>query len=1194
MSRPLVERYEQIISQDPASTVFVELAKALIDSGDHARAIEVCQNGLTHHQKSVMGRVLWGKALINLGKASEAMNQFDLAMKIDRENPHAYNLISEVLLKKGLYRSALPILRKASALSPNDGRIQGWLEQTKAALAGGPKPIVTDDSTAFDEQKSAKVAEAPVAGLGATDASAMPTVVTAAYDPDAAAEEPTQGNRVPADAAAAAPLGTAAEAAGRDSATQVMSAPKADAAQPPDPFAALTGGTPLDDETVRGLTSTFDALQDGAGAEFAVPKETTQRGEGAEAPAGAVLGGAPDEPSVIPSRDLYGAPPAAPAPAPQAGLLEDVVSMAMDVPTGARRAMAEPPSAPPPPAESASGGRRGLLDEIPEEAEPSSQVEVPKVDLNTQATEAIAREYERELREKLAKKQLEKTWLQRNGLKLGLGLGLGVILLGLGGSFIYTRVKFGGKDLPTTLAEARSAINADTRADLQKALAALDNAAKMDSDDAQVWALTALAHATLYADHGHTAADKAKAVDALARPGVRDAFPELALVADYLVAEGSQQTAARQALLSSQLDKTEVQALAGEILLRDGKGDEALKRLTRAVENLKANVRALVALGDYYLEERDHENAYSMFASEAAKASPNHAGRLLGLAEARLELGKEQAESLAEVETLTREAGLPERLYGRREMVLARLLASQGRNADALKVLDAVAKEFPNGGFEFEYGMGVAWRGAGNMAEAQKSFEAALKRVPKSEDAREGLGRVLLARSRERELLQRLEDPGSRRVSMVRGIAYTRVKEWKKARAEFARTMKDNKYPAEAVIYLAVADANEEQLDKAQGVLEKLEKNSRRNRAAIQVALGRVYWQKGDLKKARAAFEDAASDSLDFEGNAALGELLLTLGLPDAALEPLQRAVDRNGSHGPARHNLVRTLLALPERGDDALTHATAGAEDNPGSFEAQKDLALALLRNGRSKDALAAIEKALKIETSDSEVFRLRAQILFARGNPRDAFSALERSNKLNSKDAETFCEIGFGFNRQGQADTGVKAFEAAVREDGKSFCGQVGPFHCKPYGGKPIVDRLEALAKGAVSANDRALALSAKARVLLTQGGQLSEARAAADEALKNAPFDGLAWYALSQVALKQKDDQKAKEALLKAAELEPAHGAVRLALGDLLVRLGSEEELPRAIREYEDFLVVSQSEGDVGRVKKLLPNLKKRLQK
>src|SRR5882757_3287408 len=151
MSKSMVEKYELVLSQDPASTVFVELAKALIERGEHSRAIEVCQGGLTHHPNSVIGRVLWGKALIQLGKPSEAMGQFDTAVNIDKDNPRAYNLIGEVLLLKGLYRSALPILRKAAALQPNDGRIRQWLEQTRAALAGGPAPVLTD-MTAIDQQ----------------------------------------------------------------------------------------------------------------------------------------------------------------------------------------------------------------------------------------------------------------------------------------------------------------------------------------------------------------------------------------------------------------------------------------------------------------------------------------------------------------------------------------------------------------------------------------------------------------------------------------------------------------------------------------------------------------------------------------------------------------------------------------------------------------------------------------------------------------------------------------------------------------------------------------------------------------------------------------------------------------------------------------------------------------------------------
>ena len=1197
MSKSLVDRYEQILAEDPASTVFVELAKALIDRGEHGKAIDVCKSGLTHHHNSVVGRVLWGKALINTGKASEAMNQFDLAMKIDRENPHAYNLISEVLLHKGLYRSALPILRKAAALQPNDGRIQTWLEQTKSALAGGPKPVV-DDSTTFDEKKAEEAASKP--RPRPIDDEALPTVVMNAYDPNAPAvtgEIPTQNNPL---GDAAAPDGSATHVAvapaGRSSATQVM--PTARAADPFDAMNQAKG----DEDVVQGLTSTFDALQSGAGDTFAIPgaiavdpASVPPPPSGVASSAAAALGGMPDEPSVVvPNVDLYGAPPQS------AGgrMLEDVVSMVMPIPGEVRAARAAESATAAAAAESATAAaaasspapvkKGGLLDDIPDAAlEPMSSVEAPKVELNTQATEAIAREYERELRSKLAKKQAEKTFLQRNGGKLVV---VGLLLVGLAGvgAFLATRQRYGGKDLPSTIAEARTALNADTRLELQRGLGALGNAQKMDAENAEVWALTAYANAVLFAEHGGDSATKQRAIDALAHPGVRDAFPELGLVSDWLLAEGAQAPAARQAIVASQLDKTDVHAAAGRILLNEGKPDEALKRLTRAAELLALNVRAMVALGDYYLAERDWDSAYRFFTSDAAKASPLHPARLLGLAEARLELGKEQAESLAEIEKLTGNTGLPSHLAARREMVLARLLASQDRNAEGVKVLEAAAREYGSKTYEGDLGFGVAWRATGNMKAAQESFEAALKKNPKSDDAKEGLGRVLLARFREKEVLNRLTEGDSKRIAMVRGIAQVRLGEWKKARAEFSKTQVSGKYPAEAVIYLALVDASEGEADKAQKLLEKLVESAKRNKPATQVALGKVYWQRGDLKKARSVLEDAASDPFDSDGNALLGDLLLSLGIPDAALDPLKRAIDRNSSHGPARHNLVRTLLALGQLAD-ALRVAEAGAEDNADSADARKDLALALLYNGKSKEAADVAAKMIKPDTSDAEAFRIKAQVLFARADGKSAFTSLERANKLNPKDAETFCEIGFGFYRQGAAETAAKAYEAAAREDAKSVCAQVGPFHARPFGPKSAADKLEQLGKTAATAHDRAFALATAARVQLSLG-QLKEARENSDKAVELMPFYGVAHFAAGEVAKRQKDDARALDAYNKAVLYEPSWGSARLALADALAKSG-EENIPKAIAEYETFLIVSQAESDVSRVKKTLSTLKKK---
>jgi hypothetical protein len=323
-----------------------------LDRGGAAAAMP-WMNQQSPIESSVVGRVLWGKGLINSGKAAEAMQQFDTAVNIDKENPHAYNLISEVLLRKGLYRSALPILRKASALQPNDARIKQWVEQARAALAGGPAPILYDETSVNTKALVAEPATPPlsVEAPPAADAEpttgvvpavstpsgefpnsdpdvfaaftpakddprAEPTVLMSAYTPEAPAgrstlEMPTQTSQIPEawpsaprsmDHKPGPPVPTLELPAVPGSARAVednrptMEIPASNvlvaslrpshdqlpmvmgslddrtstaelplqqgyAAEAPDPFAALSKRTEST-ETFRGLTSTFQALEE--------------------------------------------------------------------------------------------------------------------------------------------------------------------------------------------------------------------------------------------------------------------------------------------------------------------------------------------------------------------------------------------------------------------------------------------------------------------------------------------------------------------------------------------------------------------------------------------------------------------------------------------------------------------------------------------------------------------------------------------------------------------------------------------------------------------------------------------------------------------------------------------------------------------------------------------------------------------
>lgn len=1222
MSKSLVEKYEQMLEQDPASTVFVELARAYLDRGDNEKAITVCTQGCGHHPTSVVGHVLWGKALITIGRAADAMSQFDKAISIDRENPHAYNLIGEVLLRKGLYRSALPILRKAAQLQPNDGRVTQWLEQTRQALAGGPAPVLYDSTTV--DAAAAPEAPAPgprpsgprkdgaaprasgprapapeadvfaafAAGQAKPDPNAEPTVLIGAYTPEQQTQlldQARQAKPPPPVATGELPLiGATVDALDQRTTTDLPAPnpkgrvgvteelplpPEKEAPEAPDPFASVPSRAG-DDSTIRGLTSTFSALEEHAGE---IPHD-----------AGAAP---PSEPSVIPEPSVI-AEDVLPQPRQGGGLLDDVVSVQSEVPTGDFGLPATPAPAPRP-----STG--GLLDDIPDHIEAPSNLEVPKVELNTQATEAIAKEYERELRAKFEASTRKKTFLQRHGLKLAVLVAALVAVGGLGGSFVLTRYKHKGENLESAIGKGLAAISADTREQYQAALESLDHALTMDDGSVEAWAYQGYAHAMLFAEHGGAPADRDAALAALGKAGVREAHPELATVIEYLTADAAGRATLAGQVLEAPLDGTsakpadlsELLTISGRLLLADKKYDDALKRLTQATTLNPKNVRAIVALGDYYLEQQDHEKALEVLGA-AASLSKFNPGRVIGQARARLELVQETAEALADLEALPANATVPQALAGQYRLQLGLAQSANGKHDDARITLNDGLAAHKEMAWEFQMGLGDAARFAGQMANAQKAYEEALKLKPKSEESKEGLGRVLLARSRERELLDRLKyEPDQRRVALLRGIAAWRLNDARRARAELAHTEVKGKYPAEAVVYLSLVEAAE-QPDKALEILEKVEAQTRRHKATVQIAMARVHMQRGSLDKARALLEEAAKDPQDYEANALLGELLLSAGVPpDIAVEPLQRAVNRNGSHGPSRHLLTRVLLALGKL-PEAVKNVDAWTADNPTLADAWRDAALVYLQNGRIKDAETAVNKGVKPGSDDVEGQRIRAQVLFARGDTRGGFAALEFANtRLKAKDAATFCEIGNAFVRQGVLETAFAAFEAAYKEDPKAACGMAGPFHARPTTKNKAHAELLKLVKGSQNAWERAFLQGTLARVMLEERDARS-ARATAEQALQSQPFHPAAHFALAEVALKQKDEAKALEELQRTIELDGAWAEPHLVLADLLAR-GTDEQQQKALEQYSAVEDLSQNDGDVARAKKASAALKKKLQ-
>jgi cellulose synthase operon protein C len=1188
-AKSMVDKYEQILSQDPTSTVFVELAKALIEKGDHARAIDVCRGGLTHHKSSVAGRVLWGKALIQMGRPAEAMEQFDQAIAIDRENPHAYNLIGEVLLQKGLYRSALPLLRKAATLQPNDGRVKQWLEQTQRALAGGPAPILQDtpdpsgeasatppDSTSERTQMvrafasdgtpltgSApeplkKSARAKVAGKVGSAIGNAPTGPQAPPSPsqkskgeDASSDdEPTlrQGARLQENSdepASQGPRkkssGAAGAARGRRTATRETVVASVEDVERKDRqnsdqtvvshrlwdetegFTA-TGSPESNEETSPRPKSTSEhavgdealaasgagknrrpsknvserpaAVDDGAGSGSRAPEVSSEpptvmasgqevSGPISRSPTGEhrTGRGKPAEPQTAapeaaPRSEAAGPPVLYPRAQPQDPTEESALPTfdsvaARDIARGVTstfhgksrpqagegtgsgepsvvpsRELLDENAGPPPPITSKSTGEMlRFLEEVPELRDPGAAPVLPRVNFSAQATEAIAQEYERELREQLAEKAevAKSSFLARNWGKLATASVL-VVALGVGVvAFMATRAKHEGRDFKDTLAAARKGIAEDTQTSLRKALSSLEIARSMDTRSPEVWALTGIASAMLHAEHGGKPEDKARAVEAMEHPGVKEGFPGIALLVSFHVAEPKAKEALRKEILKGREDSL-VEELAGRILLAQKNSEGALKRFRRALELDSRNVRALVALGNYYREAGDFPNALTFYAGDAAKLSPKHPERVFGAAEVRLALEQDEGESLSEVEGLGQggEVLLPDQ-HARQVLLHGKLLSATGAHEQALQKLTAGVQSFKSRAFDFQLALGQAYARAGQMRAAESTLTAAMA-MRANEDSKQALGRVLLASDRPEEVLRRLPADDSRKVSMVRGAAYVALNDWRRARAELAKTQVAGKFLPEAAIHLALADAAEGNAERAQEVLEKALAVTKKAKENVHLALGNVYWQRGAFEKAQAQFEAAAKMDDGWEGNCALGRLLWVLKQPGPAIAVLEKAVARNDSHDEARLTLVRALLSVGKQKEaQAQAEAWLAAEE-PAPAVAFKAQAMAFYFAGQPEQADAPSLRAVKLLPKDGEAVLLRAQVLYARGDVKAAGQTLDWAYKLAPKDAHTGCERGLAAVRQGRYDNAYKIFVATTKSaEGGAWCAQVGTAYAR-----------------------------------------------------------------------------------------------------------------------------------------------------
>ena len=132
-----LELYQQMMSKDPSSQVFVYLAEVLLEHGMYKEAIETCVNGLRFRPHDLRARVILGMSLLHTGELDRSESELLKAKEMLEINAVIYRALAELYEKKGDFQSAESYWRLFEAIHPSETEVMGGEEEeteSEAAL----------------------------------------------------------------------------------------------------------------------------------------------------------------------------------------------------------------------------------------------------------------------------------------------------------------------------------------------------------------------------------------------------------------------------------------------------------------------------------------------------------------------------------------------------------------------------------------------------------------------------------------------------------------------------------------------------------------------------------------------------------------------------------------------------------------------------------------------------------------------------------------------------------------------------------------------------------------------------------------------------------------------------------------------------------------------------------------------------
>lgn len=342
---------------------------------------------------------------------------------------------------------------------------------------------------------------------------------------------------------------------------------------------------------------------------------------------------------------------------------------------------------------------------------------------------------------------------------------------------------------------------------------------------------------------------------------------------------------------------------------------------------------------------------------------------------------------------------------------------------------------------------------------------------------------------------------------------------------------------SEQFILREVVAKAENQLEDATVYLEG--KITSKTSAALDFALGTMYYQLGRLTRSEQTYEQALKKFPSFlRARKNLGFVQLSLGKLMDASKNIAKAISLGEADGVSYVALGYCHLSLG-RIVSAENAYRMGILLHPESIDARNGLVNCLLSTNRYAEALALLDELLESKPNDLFCHKARASALQGLGREKEAVVALETLRRMNRLDASGTLSLGDLYHNLGLYEHSLSSYQQALAKKEKlslpryARAAKVLINRGSYAAGFKYLEEIQKFFGEGYSDSDEHQIRMLQAEVRIATGKR-KDAAAILEELIQKQPLDGNALLLSAKLATEELDFAKAALRFERAAKL------------------------------------------------------------